>query len=89
MANTKRDRDPKRDAVAYNSKNKPRVSVHDSDDDVSEYNSMVCVEEEVNMARGMSDVVYLDSGCNKIILTLRKHMKNLQRVDRQMKFSPS
>ena len=60
MANTKRGRDPKRDAVAYNSKNKTRVSVHDSDDDESEYISMLCVEEEVNMAQGTSDVVYLD-----------------------------
>ena len=68
VANTKRGRDPKRDAVAYNSKKKPRVSVHDSDDDESRYNSMVCVEEEVNMAQGMSDVVYLGSGCNKMII---------------------
>ena len=45
---------------------------------------MVRVKEEVNMAQGMSDVVYLDSGCNKMILTLRKHTKNLQRADRQM-----
>ena len=45
---------------------------------------MVCVEEEVNMAQGMSDVVYLDSGCNKMIPTSRKHMKNLARADRQM-----
>ena len=29
VANTKRGRDPKRDAVAYNSKKKPRVLVHD------------------------------------------------------------
>ena len=72
------------DEVAYNSKQKTRVSVHDSDDDESGYNSMVCVEEEVNMAQGMSDVVYLDSGCNKMILTSRKHMKNLQRADKQM-----
>ena len=35
---------------------------------------MVCVEEEVNMAQSMSDVVYIDSGCYKLILTLRKHM---------------
>ena len=80
VANTKRGQNPRRDAVAYNSKKKPRVSVHDSDDE-SGYNSMVCVEEEVNIAQGMSDVVYLDSGCNKMILTLRKH---LQRADRQM-----
>ena len=45
---------------------------------------MVCVEEEVNMAQGMSDVVYLDSGRNKMILTSRKHMKNLEQADRQM-----
>ena len=45
---------------------------------------MVCVEEEVNMAQGMSNVVYLDSGCNKMTLTSRKHTKNLERADRQM-----
>ena len=45
---------------------------------------MVYVEAEANMAQGMSDAVYLDSGCNKMILTLRKHRKNLQRADRQM-----
>ena len=28
---------------------------------------MVCVEEEVNMAQGMSDVVYLDSGCTRYL----------------------
>ena len=84
MANTKHGRDPKRDAVAYNSEMKTRVSVHDSDDYESGYNSMVCVEEKVNMAQGMSDVAYLDSGCNKMILTSRKRMKNLERADRQM-----
>ena len=30
------------------------------------------------MAQVMSDVVYLDSGCNKMIVTSRKHMKYLQ-----------
>ena len=68
MANTKRGRDPKRDAVTYNIRKESRVSG---------YNSMVCVEEEVNMAQSMSDVVYLDSGSDKMILTSRKHMKNL------------
>ena len=29
-------------------------------------------------------MVYLDSGCNKMILPSKKHLKNLQRVDRQM-----
>ena len=76
VANTKHDQDPMRDAVAYNSKKNPRVLVHDSEDDELGYNSMmVCVEEEVNMAQSMSDVVYLDSGCNKMILTSRQLMK--------------
>ena len=56
------------------------MSLHDSNDDESEDNSMVCVEEEVYM----SDVVYLDSGSNKMIFTSRKHMKNRARNDRQM-----
>ena len=59
MANTKRGRDPTRYAVAYTSKKKQRVSVHESDDDESGYNSIVCVKEEVNMALGMSDMVYI------------------------------
>ena len=45
---------------------------------------MICVEEEVNLAQSMSDVIYLDSGCNKMILTSKNHMTNLQRADRQM-----
>ena len=36
------------------------------------------------MAQGMSYVVYLDSGCNKMILTSRKDMKYLERADSQM-----
>ena len=40
---------------------------------------MVWVEEKVDISQGMSDVIYLDSECNKIILTSRKQLKNLQR----------
>ena len=36
------------------------------------------------MTQGMSDVVYLDCGCNKMILVLWKYTKNLERADRQM-----
>ena len=36
--------------------------MHDSYDDEAGYNSMVCVEEEVKVAQGISDVEYLDNG---------------------------
>ena len=42
------------------------------------------IDEDAHMAQVMSDMVYLDSGSNKMITTWRKHVKNLQQTDRQM-----
>ena len=49
VANTKRGRDPKRDAIdsQLQLKKHEYQCMNDSDDDESGYNSMVCVEEEV------------------------------------------
>ena len=44
--------------------NETEYQLHDSDDGEQGYNLMVCIEQEGNMIQGMSDVVYLDSGCN-------------------------
>ena len=60
-------------AVVYDSKKKPIVSLYDLDDNESEINSMVCVQEEVKMAQGMSGVLYLGSGCNKITYREEAH----------------
>ena len=41
--------------------------------------------KEVNTAFNTDEEVYsLDCACNKMILTSKEHMKNLQRVDKEM-----
>lgn len=48
VVSSKRGRDSRRETAPYKNKKKPRVSVHDSEDEAG-YESMICVEEEVNL----------------------------------------
>ena len=83
VASKKRGADSRKDRHNNKSRKKMRVRINDSDDG-SGSESNVLVEGEVNMAQSSSEDIYLDCGCNKMLLTSMKHMKNVQKVDREM-----
>ena len=82
MASKKRGADSGKERHnSSNNRKKTRVTIDDSDNSGDESNVLV---EEVNTAINTDEEVYLDCACNKMILTSKEHMKNLQRVDKEM-----
>jgi hypothetical protein len=62
---------------------KRRVKIDDSDEE-SDSKGNVLVEGEVNMAQSYSEDIHLDCGCNRMLLTAKKYMRNVQKVNRDM-----
>jgi hypothetical protein len=83
VASKKRGADSRKDRHTNKERKKMRVKIDDSDEG-SGSESNVLVEGEVNMAQSSSEDIYLDCGCNKMLLTSKKYMKNVQVVDREM-----
>lgn len=83
VANKKRGADSRKDRHSNKGRKKMRVRIDDSDEG-SGSESNVLIEGEANMAQSSSEDIYLDCGCNKMLLTSKKHMKNVKKVDREM-----
>ncbi len=65
---------------------RPKLRIQDSDNSSvgSGSDSHVCIEE-VNIAQDQSeDKIYVDCGCNRVVLTSREHLTQVRKVNREM-----